>query len=120
MPLLTGKFFPSVFFSVPVAVSDTSDCTQSSQPVLIQEGSAGTPVFIVWHDDRSRFTSGCDVFLDRSNTGGVTWGPDQRVVGRMGNQRFPTVSLGLTGKLRVMYRDESATPRQGVQLLRES
>lgn len=108
-------------FDTPVQVSDVTDVTQASMPVLarVHDGT-NPPVGLVWHDNRNRFTSGNDIFYSVSTDRGATWAPDRLVVGATGHQRYPSLAYNHQGLFRIMYRDENREPRKMIRLLRES
>lgn len=106
-------------FDATLQVSDTSDVTSASTPVMARTSDLlGHALLMVWHDNRNRFTSGSDIFFAKSSDRGATWTPDELLVGATGNQRYPSLVVNAFGKHRMLYRDENKTARQMLQLLR--
>jgi hypothetical protein len=78
----------------------------------------GSPLGVIWHDNRNRFTSGIDIFMATSSDRGVTFTPDLLLVGRTGNQKSPTLIANPAGSMRILYRDETRPPEESLRLLR--
>jgi len=65
----------------------TEGAGQSNFPSIVVEGST---VYVVWQDNRDGNT---EVFLKRSEDGGVSWGPDRRVTANPARSENPSIAV---------------------------
>jgi|GEM_PF-4585311 len=113
------KRFGQPAFDVPVVVGDTDAISSASVPLLLRTNDdIGHAVLMMWSDNRSRYTSGHDLFEATSADRGATWTSDALLVGDTGNQRNPSLAINVSGDLRLLYRDENREPREMIRLAR--
>lgn len=83
---------------------DTGNAGQYDPSIAVSQSATGQPqVYIVWEDYRDGYP---DVYLARSDYGGVTWGANSRVNPQPGMAENPSIAVDAQGSVYCVWCQE--------------
>ena len=80
----------------------TFNAGASEYPVIAIDPS--DHIHVVWQDDTA---GNAEIYYERSEDGGATWGPARRLTWNSGSSQYPAMATDLYGNIHIVWQDDT-------------